>query len=307
MNYHRAHIPSVARVSADLYQLAHAKDFIRTDCHQVCFQELKSLATSAPLLSHPSPDGLFVLDTDACGSQIAEELSQRQNGTAKLICYASHVLLKEHQNYCTTHKELLAIVKFCRQFRHHLFGDSFLIRTDHNSLTWLTRFQHLEGQLACWLEELSQYNFRIIYHKSIFHENMDSLSRIADTLQKCDCYRAGTKVEDLPCGGCAYCRRVHRQWARFNDDVDDVVPLAVCNINVQDVGQVRSDHHAVSNWVENMSSIQLREAQFKDTNIGMVRALPRTIYQRTAAQQSRNSCPVAVKGPALHSGWCYVL
>ena len=178
MNYHRPHIPSFARVAFDLYELAHARNYIWTDHHQVCFQTLKDLATSAPLLSHPSPDGLFVLDTDACGSQIAAELSQFQNGALKPICYASHVLLKEHKNYCTTRKELLAIVKFCRQFRHLLLGRPFLIRTDHNSLTWLTRFRHVEGQLARWLEELSQYDFRIIHRKGINHANADGLSRI---------------------------------------------------------------------------------------------------------------------------------
>ena len=272
MNYHRSHIPSFAQVASDLYELAHAKTFIWTDRHQVSFQTLKDLAISAPLLSHPSPDGMFVLDTDACGSQIAAELSQFQNGDLKPICYASHVLLKDHRNYCTTRKELLAIVKFCRQFRHYLLGRSFLIRTDHNSLTWLTRFRHVEGQLARWLEELSQYDFKIIHRRGIFHLNADGLSRIPDTLQECDCYRAGTEVSDLPCGGCSYCRRAHRQWARFNDDVDDVVPLAVRDINVQEADQVPSNHHAVSNWVENMSAIQLREAQFKDPNIGTILA-----------------------------------
>ena len=247
MNYHRAHIPSFAKVAADLYELANAKYFVWTDHHQVCFQELKSLAISAPLLSHPSPEGLFVLDTDACGTQISAELSQFQNGALKPICYASHVLLKEHRNYCTTRKELLAIVKFCRQFRHYLLGKSFLIRTDHNSLTWLTRFRHVEGQFARWLEELSQYDFRILQRKGINHENADSLSRIPDTLQECDCYRAGTRVSDLPCGGCAYCTRAHRQWARFNDDVDDVVPLAVRNINVQDRNRAQSSNPSVSN------------------------------------------------------------
>ena len=148
MNYHRSHIPSFARVAADLYELVHAKTFIWTDRHQVCFQELKDLAISAPLLSHPAPEGLFVLDPDACGRQISAELSQFQNRALKPICNASHVLLKEHRNYCTTRKELLAIVKFCRHLRHFLLGRSFLIRTDHNLLRWLTRFRHVEGQLA---------------------------------------------------------------------------------------------------------------------------------------------------------------
>ena len=35
----------------------------------------------------------------------------------------------------TTRKELLAIVRFSRQYRHYLLGRKFFIRSDHNSLT----------------------------------------------------------------------------------------------------------------------------------------------------------------------------
>ena len=93
------------------------------------------------MFAHPSPDGLFILDCDASGTQIGAELSQVQNGVIKPICYVSHVLIKQHQNYCTKRKELLAVFKFCRQFRHYLLGRHFLIRTDHDSLVWLTRFK----------------------------------------------------------------------------------------------------------------------------------------------------------------------
>lgn len=195
------------------------------------------MAISAPMLAHASPDGLFILDTDACGNQIGAELSQVQNGVVKPICYASHALLKQHRNYCTTRKELLAVVKFCRQFRHYLLGRFFLIITDHNSLVWLTRFKHIEGQLARWLEELSQYNFKILHRRGTEHTNADALSRIRDPLKECDCYRAGVNVTDLPCGGCPYCRRAHRQWARFDQDVDDVVSLAVRNMNTAETEQ----------------------------------------------------------------------
>ena len=33
------------------------------------------------------------------------------------------------------------------------------------------------------------------------------------------------KLQDLPCGGCPYCTRVHSNWSGFDQDVDDVVPL----------------------------------------------------------------------------------
>ncbi|MCG8044069.1 MAG: hypothetical protein JAY66_00010, partial [Candidatus Thiodiazotropha taylori] len=65
MNYHRDHISDFAQVAADLYTLCHAKDYVWTRRHQACFEKLKEMATSAPMLAHPSPDGLFILDTDA--------------------------------------------------------------------------------------------------------------------------------------------------------------------------------------------------------------------------------------------------
>ncbi|MEW8187006.1 MAG: reverse transcriptase domain-containing protein, partial [Candidatus Thiodiazotropha endolucinida] len=270
MNYHRNHIPGFARVAADLYELAHANTYDWSDQHQACFEKLKALAISAQVLAHPSPDGLFVLDTDSSGSQIGAELSQVQNGVIRPICYASHVLMKQHRNYCTTRKERLAVVKFCRQFRHYLLGRFFLIRTDHNSLVWLTRFKYIEGQLARWIEELSQYNFKILHRKGTEHINADALSRIEDTLKECDCYKAGMSVENLPCGGCPYCRRAHRQWARFNDDVDDVVPLGVRSVVICGAEQSAPENRVVSNWVESLSSLQLRESQINDPNIGVV-------------------------------------
>ncbi len=165
MNYHRSHIANFARVSSVLYNLASLKKFAWSAEHEEAFQTLKDLAVSAPMLAHPAPEGLMILDTDASGGQIGAELSQIQDGVIKPIAYASHVLMKPHRKFCTTRFELLAVVKFCRHFRHYLLGRFFLVRTDDNSLVWLTRFKYIEGQLARWLEELSQYNMKIIHRK----------------------------------------------------------------------------------------------------------------------------------------------
>ena len=58
------------------------------------------------------------------------------------------------------------------------------------------------------------------------------LVHISDELEYCDCYRAGVKLEDLPCKGCPYCKRAQQNWSRFEEEVDDVVPLAVSKIVV---------------------------------------------------------------------------
>ena len=50
MNYHHHHMPGFAKVSADLYTLAHASDFFWTWQHQPCVEKLKAIAISAPCL-----------------------------------------------------------------------------------------------------------------------------------------------------------------------------------------------------------------------------------------------------------------
>ena len=145
----------------------------------------------------------------------------------KMDIKGSYVLMPEQCKYCVIRKDLLAVVRVTRQFRHYLLDQNFLLRTDHNSLTWLLRFKYIEGQLAHWLEELSQFDMTVIHRPGIKHEKRDEMLRIPDDYSFCDCYKAGSDLSQLPCKGCKYCARAHNQWSRFNEDVDDVVLLAI--------------------------------------------------------------------------------
>ncbi|KAF7691823.1 hypothetical protein HF521_010790 [Silurus meridionalis] len=46
----------------------------------------------------------------------------------------------------------------------------------------------------------------------------------------CNCYQVGKNVSNLPCGGCKHCQNLHDDWKAFEEDMDDVVPLAVRSI-----------------------------------------------------------------------------
>ena len=87
------------------------------------------------------------------------------------------------------------------------------------------RFKRPEGVLARWLQELSNYDFDIVHQSGKKHSNADGLSRIVID-GECDCYIAGKDVTTLLCGGCEVCTRMQAQWRRFEEGVDDVVPLA---------------------------------------------------------------------------------
>ncbi|VDI62015.1 Hypothetical predicted protein [Mytilus galloprovincialis] len=82
------------------------------------------------------------------------------------------------------------------------------------------------GQLARWLEELSQYDLVIKHRPGKQHIDADVLSRLPDRLKECPHYTADTILASLPCKGCNYCQRAHQSWAQFLCDVDEAVPLA---------------------------------------------------------------------------------
>ena len=153
-------------------------------------------------------------------------LSQVQDRKEQPISFARKVLNSAQRDYCTTRKELLAVVPFTRHFRHYLLGRVFLIRADHASLVWLMRFKHPSGLLECWLTELAQYALQIEHHSGSKHLNVDGMSRI-QMESACDCYIAGQDVESLPCGGWEFCHRVNSQWISFEEEVNDTMPITV--------------------------------------------------------------------------------
>jgi hypothetical protein len=84
-------------------------------------------------LGVPDTDGLF---HRGYGRE-SPVLSQIQGEVERVIAYASSMLSRAQQAYCTTKWELLAVVKFVEHFWSYLAGSNFLIRTDHASLRWL--------------------------------------------------------------------------------------------------------------------------------------------------------------------------
>ena len=98
------------------------------------FETLKRIMTSPPVLAYPNAKDQFILDTDASDLAIGAVLSQVQDGKERPISFANKALNSKQKQYCTTRKELLAVVAFTQHYEHYLLGRPFLIRTDHASL-----------------------------------------------------------------------------------------------------------------------------------------------------------------------------
>ncbi|GFX90120.1 retrovirus-related Pol polyprotein from transposon 17.6 [Trichonephila clavipes] len=157
--------------------------------------KLKEALTSSPILIYPQPDKPFILDTDASNESVGAVLSQEIDGQERVVAYWSKCLSKPERNYCVTRKELLAIVKAIEHFHHYLYGQKFLLRTDHASLTWLMNFRNTEGQVARWIQRLNEYYFDIRHRKGSSHGNADALSRRPCPENCRHCSRVETKYD----------------------------------------------------------------------------------------------------------------
>ena len=119
VGYYRKFIQDFSTLASPLTKLTRKRvKFIWDAKCDKAFSELKSRLITAPILSFPDREGQFILDTDASLTGIGAVLSQIQNNEEHVIAFASRTLNRSQQNYCTTKRELLAVITFVRHFRH---------------------------------------------------------------------------------------------------------------------------------------------------------------------------------------------
>ncbi len=150
------------------------------DCEQAS-QTLKKCLVPPPFLAYPTRDGPFILSMDASDTGMGAVLEQEQeeNGRVvkQVIAYASKTLNASQRRYCTTNKELLAVVTAVELFKYYLTGQHFTVVVDYASLTWLCNFWEPEGLVARWITRLHPFNFKIVHRPEKHHSHVDGLSR----------------------------------------------------------------------------------------------------------------------------------
>ena len=157
--YYRRFVPNFAETAAPMNKLL-KKDtkFVWSEECQRAFVDLRASLIRDPVLQFPSAEGEYIVDTDASNYGIGGVLSQEIGGVEHVIAYYSSSLNPAQQKYCTTKRELLAVVATLEHFKGYLWGPHFKVRTDHAALVWLTNLKNIQGMLARWLAKLQQFN-----------------------------------------------------------------------------------------------------------------------------------------------------
>jgi len=159
-----------------------------TDACEEAFQELKKSLTSSPILVAPRDEGIFVLGTDTSDCALGAILQQHQDGTLRVIAYASHTLSAADRRYCITRCELLGVLYGLKKYRQHLLGRAVIVRTDHTTLMYLMGTPEATGQQGRWLDLLSEYDITIQHWPGRVHGNSDVYQgRDRITLQTVGC------------------------------------------------------------------------------------------------------------------------
>src|SRR5690554_3038909 len=179
-NFYRRFIEGYSRLTIPLTNLTR-KDapWQWTEACQKAFDSLKARFTSAPILSHFDPDLQTILETDASDFAISGILSQFHGKILHPVAYLSHKMEKAERNYDIHDKEMFAIVRSCKTWRHYLEGikSTVAIITDHANLQYFMTTKMLNRRQARWMEEMSELNFKIIYPPGSQGGKPDALTR----------------------------------------------------------------------------------------------------------------------------------
>ena len=146
-SYYRKFVPKFAEIAAPLHTLNRKnRRFLGEEACQESFEELKVQLTSSPVLALPRDEVDYIVNTDASDAALGAVLLQVQHGEERPVVYFSRLYSRTEVNYCTTRRELLAVVEGLRQFRPYVLGRDFRVRTDHAALRWFQRAANLIGK-----------------------------------------------------------------------------------------------------------------------------------------------------------------
>ncbi|XP_042396513.1 uncharacterized protein LOC121986624 [Zingiber officinale] len=128
--YYRRFVEGFSSIALPLTRLTRkGEKFSWTESCEQSFQELKRRLVTAPVLVLPSGMDGFVLFTDASYQGLGAVLMQRD----RVVSYASRQLKDHERNYPVHDLELAAIIFALKIWRHHLYGITFEIYTDHKT------------------------------------------------------------------------------------------------------------------------------------------------------------------------------
>jgi len=180
INFYRRYIPNCAEVIAPLTELTknRAPNNVVWGMEQErAFKEVKKILSSEPVLKLPDLNREIILSTDASNQSLGACTMQEYEGMNLPVMYASKKMLPREQNYSVGEREALAIVWAVNKFHRYLYGQHFILESDHRPLEYLQTSHSKNPRIMRWSLSLQAYNYTVRYIKGSDNVIADYLSR----------------------------------------------------------------------------------------------------------------------------------
>ena len=148
--YYRNFVKNLSQLAVPLADLTKKGAFRWSNTAQQAFDRLKEVISSCPVLAFPDFTQPFVLECDASREGIGVVLMQGGHP----IAFKSRKLLPHERLYPIYDKEMLAIMHALAKFRQYLLGNTFRVRTDHNSLRLFLEQKQLQERQQKWISKI---------------------------------------------------------------------------------------------------------------------------------------------------------
>jgi hypothetical protein len=171
--YYRKFIRAYGSIAAPLTEMLRKNAFKWTVGAEKAFQQLKEAVTQAPVLALPNFSQPFVIECDASGVGVGAVLMQEQ----RPVAFLSKALKGRALHMSTYEKELFALVTAIQKWRPYLLGQTFVVKTDQQSLKFLLEQKVGTPFQQKWVTKLLGYSFTVEYKKGSDNRVADALSR----------------------------------------------------------------------------------------------------------------------------------
>ena len=147
----------------------------RKDVEGKCFNEIKEILSSPPVLKYFDPDQDLELQCDASGKGLGACLMQ----DGQPIAYASRSLSSTEQQYAQIEKEMLAIVFGTEKFEQYVYGRRVKVETDHKPIESIIKKNLLSTpkRIQRMMLRLQKYHLDVTYKRGSQMYLADTLSR----------------------------------------------------------------------------------------------------------------------------------
>lgn len=185
LNYYGKFIPNLSTLLHPLHALLR-KDTTwnwGSDCEQA-FVEAKKALMCERVLAHYEEGLPLVLSVDSSAYGIGAVLAHRyRDDSERPISCVSRTLNEAEKNYSQLDKEALAIFFGITKHHQYLYGRTFLLKTDHQPLSYIfgTKCgipQTAASRLQRWAARLAAYDFTVEFVRSAENGPADALSRL---------------------------------------------------------------------------------------------------------------------------------